>query len=65
MDESDLERLHILGVDDEQITVAVQVISYFNYINRIADALGVDSEPWMTMSKEDWLASKARDWLRT
>jgi hypothetical protein len=24
---------------------AVQVIAYFNYINRVADALGVDPEP--------------------
>jgi len=25
----------------------VQVISYFNYINRVADGLGVDLEDWM------------------
>ena len=24
-----------------------QVISYFNYINRIADGLGVDPEEWL------------------
>jgi len=28
----------------------VQVASYFNYINRIADALGVDLEPEMPAS---------------
>jgi len=43
---------------DEQITVATQVISYFNYINRIADGLGVDPEPWMTVPIEQWLANK-------
>jgi hypothetical protein len=25
----------------------VQVVAYFNYINRVADALGVDLEPEM------------------
>jgi alkylhydroperoxidase family enzyme len=28
-----------------QIVDAVQVAAYFNYINRVADALGVDPEP--------------------
>ena len=49
------------GFDDEQITIATQVISYFNYINRIADGLGVDLEDWMTMSYEQWIAEKP-DW---
>ncbi len=62
MDEADIQRLQESGFDDEQITVAVQVISYFNYINRIADALGVDPEPWMTTTKDHWLAEKRSDW---
>lgn len=62
MDQADIDRLHDAGFDDGQITIATQVISYFNYINRIADALGVDVEPWMTMSKEQWLADKRSDW---
>ena len=41
----DLDKLRQAGYSDEQIHDAVQVISYFNYINRIADALGVDPEP--------------------
>ena len=24
---------------------AIQVVSYFNYINRVADAVGIDDEP--------------------
>jgi len=32
---------------DRDILDAVQVISYFNYINRVADALGIDPEPEM------------------
>ena len=41
----DLEKLRRAGYSDEQIHDAVQVIAYFNYINRISDALGVAPEP--------------------
>ena len=43
----DVEALRALGFDDVAITDAVQVIAYFNYINRVADCLGVDLEPGM------------------
>ena len=46
----DLNKLRSLGLDDRAIHDATQVIGYFNYINRIADALGVEPEefiiPW-------------------
>jgi len=42
---ADLEALRSLGLDDRAIHEAVQVIAYFNYITRIADALGVELEP--------------------
>jgi len=42
---ADLEALRRLGLDDRAIHEAVQVIAYFNYITRIADALGVELEP--------------------
>jgi alkylhydroperoxidase family enzyme len=32
------------GLSDEDILVLVHVIGYFNHINRVADALGVDLE---------------------
>lgn len=47
MQASDLEPLRAVGLTDRDIVDATQVISYFNYINRIADALGVDRETWM------------------
>ena len=47
MRESDLEALRQLGFNDRAINDATQVISYFNYINRIADALDVELEPEM------------------
>ncbi len=56
--QSDIESLRKAGMTDEQITVTVQVISYFNYINRVADGLGVDREDWMTLSHDDWISQK-------
>ena len=47
----DLESLRRHGLSDRDILDAVEVISYFNYINRVADALGIDPEPEM---REAW-----------
>ncbi len=43
----DLAALRVVGLDDTAIHEAIQVISYFNYINRVADASHVDLEPEM------------------
>jgi alkylhydroperoxidase family enzyme len=51
-----LEPLRLHGLSDCDILDAVQVISYFNYINRVADALGVDPEPEMQPAYEKWQA---------
>ncbi len=48
MTRADTEKLQKLGFSQVAISDAAQVISYFNYINRIADGLGVDLEPEMT-----------------
>jgi alkylhydroperoxidase family enzyme len=42
---ADLQGLREIGLTDAAIHDAIQVIAYFNYINRIADAVGVDDEP--------------------
>lgn len=51
MTPEDLERLRRHGFDDRAIHDATQVIAYFNYITRLADALGVEAEdfirPWV------------------
>ena len=44
---SDTEALREHGFDDRGITDITQVCSYFNYINRIADGLGLEPEPWI------------------
>lgn len=63
VDESDVEALRRHGFDDEAIHIAAQVVSYFNYINRVADGLGVDHEPWMTPSEDEWRRRRGRDYL--
>jgi uncharacterized peroxidase-related enzyme len=60
MTERDLAPLRAHGFSDEAITIAAQVVSYFNYINRIADGLGVDLEPWMKGRRDEWLRAKGR-----
>jgi hypothetical protein len=47
MDADDVAALRRAGFGDLEIHDAVQVIAYFNYINRVADALHVDLEPEM------------------
>lgn len=47
MTEDDIVTLRSQGLDDRAIHDATQVISYFNYINRIADALDVDQESFV------------------
>lgn len=47
--EHDIAALRAEGWSDEAIHDAAQVIAYFNYINRIADALGVKTEPGMPL----------------
>ncbi len=64
MNEADVETLRDHGFDDAAITVAVQVIGYFNYINRVADALEVDDEAWFDIPRREWLARKGRDYGR-
>ncbi|MBP6823051.1 MAG: peroxidase-related enzyme [Acidobacteria bacterium] len=47
MTREDCDALRAVGLTDRDILDAVEVISYFNYINRVADALGIDPEPEM------------------
>ena len=43
----DVDALREHGFSDEDIVDAVHCISYFNFINRVLDGLGVDPEPFM------------------
>ncbi len=50
----DLETLRHHGLSDRDILDAVEIMSYFNYINRVADALGIDPEPEMQEAFKRW-----------
>jgi uncharacterized peroxidase-related enzyme len=49
----DVDSLRRHGLSDRDILDAVEVIAYFNYINRVADALGIDPEPEMRAAAEN------------
>jgi alkylhydroperoxidase family enzyme len=42
---ADIELLRSHSWTDAAIHDAIQVISYFNYINRVAEAVGIEDEP--------------------
>lgn len=44
MEEEDVAELRGAGLDDEAILHLVEVVSYFNFVNRMADGLGVSLE---------------------
>jgi uncharacterized peroxidase-related enzyme len=49
----DVDALRGHGLDDTAVHDAIQVIAYFNYINRVADAVGIEDEP-------EWAGDRAR-----
>ena len=55
MGESDVQVMRQAGFDDLQILEVVQLAAWFNYITRVADALGVEVESWRRQwTKELW-----------
>lgn len=45
VDESDLKPMRAVGLGDVDISDAIQVIGYFNYVTRVADGVGIEDEP--------------------
>jgi uncharacterized peroxidase-related enzyme len=43
--QDEINRLRGHGWSDAAIHDAIQVVSFFNYINRVADAVGIEDEP--------------------
>ena len=43
--EDDIETLRTQGLSDVDVSDAIQVIGYFNYVTRVADGVGIEDEP--------------------
>ena len=43
----DIELLRSYDLSDKDISQIVQIIAYFNYINRVADGLGLEPEEFI------------------
>jgi alkylhydroperoxidase family enzyme len=43
--DAEIDRLRAHGLSDAAIHDAIQVIAFFNYINRVAEAVGIGPEP--------------------
>ncbi len=65
MQESDVQGLRNLGLSDEQILSVVGITCLFNFMNRLADGLGVDIGPERQEAMDRWVTGPARDqdWL--
>ena len=65
MEESDVQGLRNLGLSDEQILSTVGVTCLFNFMNRLADGLGVDVPADRQEGMLRWVTGPARDdkWL--
>jgi uncharacterized protein YciW len=48
VDERDIGALRAVELTDVDISDAVQVIGYFNYVTRVADGVGIEDEPEWT-----------------
>lgn len=46
MARADVEALRAAGFEDADVLAIAEVTAYFAYVNRIADGLGVEVEPW-------------------
>lgn len=44
--QADIDRLRQVGFSDKAVVDLVYVIAWFNFIDRVADALGVQPNPW-------------------
>ena len=48
MDDADVEDLRSAGFSDRDILDIVEVVGYYAYANRVADGLGIETEPWIS-----------------
>jgi uncharacterized peroxidase-related enzyme len=63
MEKADIISLRTSGFSDEDILDAVHLISYFNFVNRVLDALGAEPEENMRFGKEECLSETRSECL--
>ena len=65
MKEADVKTLRASGLSDEEILSVVMVTCNFNFMTRLADALGVVFEDSRQQQMERWLTGPVKDqqWL--
>ena len=47
VNDADTDALRSAGFSDRDILDIVEVVAYYAYANRLADGLGVETEPWI------------------
>lgn len=62
--EQEIESLRRAGFEDTAILDICQVASYYNYVNRLADGLGVELEEFwsdeaLTMTRDEFEANRS------
>ena len=45
VDQGDIDELRAEALTDAEISDAIQVVGYFNYVTRVADGVGIEDEP--------------------
>ena len=66
MAETDIHDLRAVGLTDEQILSTVAITCVFNFMNRLADGLGVEIPEGREAIMGQWLsdvAKQTQDWL--
>ena len=68
MEEADVEQLRSVGLTDKQVLSTVGITSLFNFMNRLADGLGVEIPEGGEAAMGQWLSDAAKNahgWLLT
>jgi len=60
VDTRTIDGLRAHGWDDADILTATEIIGFFNYYARMADALGIEPEDFMARDPEVWCGEEAR-----
>ena len=49
---ADLDHLRGYGLTDEALFAIVEIVGFFNYINRIADAFGIELDDFLEQRRD-------------